>query len=170
VIVTDTEKKRQLAGYYAKAYDAHRLGVSIHGAGVASPRDNARSVVDPDNYLRNRMHEVPAMLIPLYRGRLIENADSGAAAALYGSILPAVWSFMLAARAVGLGTVWTTLHLTYERLVADLLAIPYEEYTQVALIPVGYYLGSEFKPARRPKAEDVVDWNEFAAPDASEPR
>ena len=73
--------------------------------------------------------------IPCVEGRL-ESPEPFAAASFYGSILPAVWSFMLAARSRGLGTAWTTLHLANEAETAELLGIP-DGMTQVALIPVG---------------------------------
>jgi nitroreductase len=76
-------------------------------------------------------------------------------ASAYGSILPAVWSFMLAARSRGLGTAWTTLHLWHEKEVAEVLGIPYAEVTQVALIPVAYSVGTDFKPAPRKPLDPV---------------
>jgi nitroreductase len=80
------------------------------------------------------------------------------AAAAWGSILPAAWSFLLALRSRGLGSVWTTLHLARERDVAELLGIP-ESVTQAALFPVAYTLGTDFKPAVRPPAETITSWN-----------
>src|SRR5438552_18577072 len=106
------------------------------------------------------MHEVPAMVILCIEGRVdrpgVTNLEI---AGLYGSILPAAWSFMLAARARGLGTAWTTLHLRYEKEVAELLGIPYEQYTQAALITVGYFKGDEFKPAERIPMDTIVHWD-----------
>ena len=78
-----------------------------------------------------------------------------------GSIIPACWSFMLAARARGLGTSWTTAHLFHERAVADLLGIPYDDYQQVALIPVAYTIGTDFKPAYRAPASTVTHVNKW---------
>jgi hypothetical protein len=54
--------------------------------------------------------------------------------------------------------VWTTLHLAKEREVAALLGIP-DTVTQVALFPVAYTIGTDFKPAARPPAETVTSWN-----------
>ena len=76
----------------------------------------------------------------------------------YGSIIQAGWSFQLAARARGLGSVWTTHHLDYEREAADVLGIPFDDVTQVALIPVAYTIGTNFKPARRKPLETVLHW------------
>jgi nitroreductase len=69
-------------------------------------------------------------------------------ASFYGSILPATWSLMMALRAHGLGSAWTTLHLRHEKEVAELLEIP-EDFTQTCLLPVAYFTGQDFKPAKR---------------------
>ena len=78
-----------------------------------------------------------------------------------GSVIPAAWNFMLAARARGLGTAWTTLHLMQEKEVADIIGIPFDDYMQVALIPVAYTKGTSFKPAYRPPVESVMHLNEW---------
>jgi nitroreductase len=80
-------------------------------------------------------------------------------AGLYGSILPAAWSFMLAARDRSLVTAWTTLHLKYEKETAELLGIPYERITQAALITLGFHTGGDFKPAERIPLEPIVHWD-----------
>ena len=98
-------------------------------------------------YLADHLHEVPVHVIPCVEGR-VETAPVVAQASIYGSILPAAWSFMLAARARGLGSAWTTLHLIRERDVAKLLGIP-DSVTQTALLPVAYFKGKDFQRARR---------------------
>src|SRR5260370_37306644 len=95
------------------------------------------------------MHEVPVMVIPCIEGRVDRPGVSNLEiAGLYGSILPAAWSFMLAARARGLGTAWAALHLRYEREVANLLGLPFYCYTQAALITVCFHTASELKPSQ----------------------
>ena len=86
---------------------------------------------------------------------------SVALASTYGSILPATWSFMLAARARGLGTVWTTAHLSFEREAATVLDIPYEKITQVALIPTAFYTGRDFAPALRTPVAEVLHFDRW---------
>jgi nitroreductase len=94
-------------------------------------------------------------------GRMDEGTPSFIQASLWGSIMPAVWSFMLAGRERGLGTVWTTLHLPQEREAAELLGIPFESVTQVGLIPVAYTKGTDFKPASRVSAADRTRWDRW---------
>jgi nitroreductase len=90
--------------------------------------------------------------------RRFDGNDLLVAASAWASIIPAGWSFMLALRSRGLGSVWTTLHLARAREVADLLGMP-DTVTQAALFPVAYTIGTDFKPARRPAAETITSWN-----------
>jgi nitroreductase len=103
------------------------------------------------------MHEAPVMVIFCIEGR-VENAGTLAQASVYGSILPAAWSFMLALRARGLGTAWTTLHIMFEQDVAKILGIP-AHVTQTALFPVAHFTGTDFKPAKRISSAQLVHWN-----------
>jgi len=169
LLVTDAEKRRALAGLYRKAFDVYRtMPVSAH-AGEAEAGDPAHAaqmtrVVSSAEYLAAHLDKVPVHLIPCIQGRVDQLQGPGAnlaQASVYGSILPAVWSFMLAARARGLGTAWTTLHLMHEKEAADLLGIPYDEVSQVALIPLAWSRGTEFKPARRKPMEGVVHLNRW---------
>jgi len=74
---------------------------------------------------------------------------------MWGSLFPAVWSYMLAARARGLGTVWTDLHLRYEHEVAEVLDIP-DGVRQGALIPTAYTLGTDFRSGPRTTIDNVL--------------
>jgi nitroreductase len=109
-------------------------------------------------FLGEHLGEAPVHLIPCVQGRL-DGLSALYQSGLWGTIAPATWSFMLAARARGLGTCWTTFHLMYEREAADILGIPYEEWTQTALIPVAYTRGTEFKPAPREPLGTLVHWD-----------
>jgi len=164
VVVTDEAKRNAIGELYRKGFELYRgMDVSAHALAKAQtdPVDAAQMerVVDSAEYLAENMHRAPALVIPCISGRM-EHVPGDfaviAQASQYGSILPAFWSFMLAARARGLGTSWTTIHLMFERQVAELLDIPYDEITQVALSPVAWTKGTDFKPARRKPVEDVL--------------
>jgi nitroreductase len=111
-------------------------------------------------HLVEHLHEVPVLVIPTVSGRL-EDASIFEQASRWGSVLPAVWNFMLALRTRGLGSAWTTLHLHREKEMAELLDIPYDEVTQAGLFPVAYTLGTTFKPANRGLSEQHVHWNHW---------
>ena len=99
-------------------------------------------------------------VIPCVEGRT-EDAPAVLQASRWASIIPAAWSFMLAARSRGLGSVWTTFHLMHEREAAEILGIPYDEVMQAALIPVAYTIGTDFKPGARKPLDSMVHWDSW---------
>jgi nitroreductase len=169
--VTDKEKIAKIGEYYAQAYEVYKtMPMSIHklnqdtGDNTLTESQN-RSASSAD-YLGENMGKVPAMFIPCVMGRSDGPLPEGfppivAQAPTYGSIIPAAWSFMLAARARGIGTAWTTLHLFYEKEIAELLGIPYDDVMQIALSPIAYTKGTDFKAAYRPPVETVMHVNEW---------
>jgi len=154
VIVTDETKRTALADLYRQTADGY----------LRNSRENAKTeqtlrVYESAVYLADVLHRVPVHVIPVIQGR-VDGHPNGIAAGLYGSIIPAAWSFMLAARARGLGTAWTTLHLFKEQEASELLGIP-ADHTQVALIPLAYYTGDTFSPADRPAPDTITHWDSW---------
>ena len=156
LVVDDPRVKAQIGELYKKAHDPY-MAANRETAEQAGRAEVMGSIMDSSQYLADHMHEVPVMVIPCLLGRP-EGLGQGEVAGLYGSILPAAWSLMLALRSRGLGSAWTTLHLTFEHEAAAVLGIP-DTVTQVALIPVAYYTGDDFKPARRQPPEKVAYFN-----------
>ena len=156
LVVDDPALKAGIADLYRRAYEPY---IALQRDAVESTgRSDAGAIMASSDHLANVLHEVPALLIPCYIGRPSHDLPQGTLAGLYGSVLPAVWSFMLAARSRGIGTAWTTLHLAYERDAAELLGIP-ENVAQVAMTPVAYYTGDDFKLASRLPVEKVTYYN-----------
>ena len=168
VVVEDRELREGIASVYKRAWDSYSKSPAFSADTVHADDPERRAILDrivsSIAYLAEHLARVPVLVIPCVAGR-VENVPQPFAvatqASTYGSILPAAWSFMLAARARNLGTAWTTLHLLYEEEVADLLGIPFNDVTQVALIPVAQTLGSAFKPARRKPVESVLHSNRW---------
>lgn len=157
LVVTDPARRAALAELYAAS------GADYLAAAAARAADaQTRRVYESALALTRTLHRVPVHVIPCIEQRL-DGASTIVAASAYGSILPATWSFLLALRARGLGSVWTTLHLAREAEAAELLGIP-SGVTQVALLPVAYTLGTEFRPARRGPVEQVTYWDSWGAP------
>jgi nitroreductase len=152
VVVTDKEKRAAIADVYRAAG-----GDYLARAATSEQDPQTRRVYESAHSLTGILADVPVHVIPCIEGRL-DDLPLISAASAWGSILPAAWSFQLALRSRGLGTVWTTLHLAKEREVAELLGIP-DGVTQVALFPVAYTVGTDFKPAARPSAETITSWN-----------
>ena len=159
MLVTDRAKIEKISAIYKKAFEWYQDSPVYAGrvaTGISDQRDAQQGrVANSADYLADNMHRSPALFIPCMNGR---NNTPGAA----GSIIPAAWSFMLAARERGLGTCWTTLHLMHEEEAADVLGIPFDDVQQWALSPVAYTMGTDFKPATRPDAETVISWNSWS--------
>ena len=160
VVISDADKRKQIADLYRKAFMIYASAPPPGDQPLASddPRATQRDkVVTSAVHLADNMHRCPLLVIPCYEGR-VENSGALAQASFYGSILPAAWSLMLALRSRGLGSAWTTLHLMFEKEAADVLGIP-DNVTQTCLLPVAYFLGDDFKPAKRLPLEQVVNWD-----------
>ena len=163
LVVTDAAKRKAIADLYKTGFELYAANPDLRPTyGDDDPRTRQLPrVVDSASYLAQHMHEAPVFVIPCIEGR-IENAGALAQASVYGSILPAAWSFMLALRARGLATAWTTLHIMFEQDVAKILGIP-DSVTQAALFPVAHYTGTDFKPAKRLPVAQLVHWETWGA-------
>lgn len=160
VVVTDPAKRQALGDIYRRGYEVYRASVSPRVVDETPRGQTLQRVISSSEYLAAHMHEAAVLLIPCIKGRL-EGKSSVEQAGVWGSILPAAWSFMLAARARGLGTTWTTIHLFFEQDAAEVLGIPYDRITQAAMIPVAYTRGDDFSPASREPLDAVVHWNQW---------
>jgi nitroreductase len=162
VFVTEPEAKKFIADLYRESWSGYSKSRGMRYAEEDLRRAQLPRIASSSQYLADRMHEVPAMVIACLEGRVdrpgVSNQEM---AGFYGSILPAAWSFLLAARDRGLVGAWTSLHLKHEREVADFLGIPYERYTQAALLTLGFSTGGDFKPAQRIPLEGLVHWEKW---------
>ncbi len=154
VVVRDAQLRAAVAAIYREVYETVYRD-SPGYIGRVSTQSAARSA----DALPERLAVVPVIVIACLSGARVDGVDGVVSSALLGGVMPAMWSFMLAARARGLGTCWTTMHLAREREVAELLGIPYDRVQQVCLTPLAHTLGSDFRPAHRAAADDVIHWD-----------
>ena len=169
MIVTDDADKATIADYYRRGAATYVEGkTALSRTGVTAMREydaadlrqqQRDAVLKSGGYLMEHLQRVPVMIIPCIEGRF-EHDDVFTQASMWGSILPATWSLMLALRARRLASAWTTLHLQYEREVAALLGIP-DNYTQAALLPVAWLRGGDLRPAKRLPVEEVTCWGKW---------
>lgn len=158
VFVEDAEKKKAIADIYRVAATPY---LDAPKPQYGDSRDERTpKVVDSAKFLNDHLHEVPVMLIPCLEGRP-DGAPAGMSAGFWGSLMPAVWSFMLALRSRGLGSAWTSLHLMGdgEKQTAELLGIPFDKYSQGGLFPIAYTKGTDFKKAKRLPAAELTHWD-----------
>jgi nitroreductase len=164
VVVTDPQQRQALATLYRKGAARYaELMAPVYQQRMASGEQEARTltrIMGSAQYLTEHLHEVPVHVIPCIEGRT-DHLPIVAQSGTWGSIMPAAWSFMLAARSRGLGTSLTSFHLFFEQEAAQVLGIPYEQVMQAALIPVAYTLGTDFKPAPRKSLEEVAHWDRW---------
>jgi nitroreductase len=162
VLSTDADQCRQVGEVYKRVWNALVSDEYLNDTAAKEPDPTARAswlrMMESARHLADNFPEVPAILVPCISGRL-DGAPAALQALRWGSVIQTTWSFMLAARVRGLGTCWTTVHLSAEQEVAEILGIPFDEIQQVALIPVAHTLGTDFKPGARKSMDDFVHWN-----------
>jgi len=173
VVITDPLKRRALADLYRKGREIYvTLPSATPNLDYDDPeRDRIQKRIEESaQYLNNHLEDAPVHVIPCIEGRtdLLKNSDGWGEvpdvlfqSAQWGSIAPATWSFMLAARARGLGTCWTSLHLYFEKQAAEIIGIPYEDVMQACLLPLAYTVGTKFKQGKRQPMESVVHWDSW---------
>jgi nitroreductase len=163
VVVTDAEKRAAIGEVYRQCYEIYKGLDGVYVGSIAKPTEaeqaQQKRVQSSADFLGEHMGEAPVLVIPCNAGGRVDGAPALVAAASLGNVLPATWSFMLAARARGLGTAWTTLHLMKEREVADIVGIPFEQVQQVCLTPLAFTVGTDFRPALRPDPETIIHWD-----------
>ena len=157
MVITEPDKKALIAEAYRK------VGMTYLEQAAGAEKDpQTQRVYESAVSLAQLLERVPAMVIPCVTKDYDPAHGNAVAASVYGSIIPATWSFQLALRSRGLGSVFTTLHLFQEKAVAEALGIP-DDIIQIALLPVAYTVGTDFKPAQRPPVEQITYWNEWGS-------
>src|SRR6516165_300723 len=160
VFVTERETKLALADLYRRELEGYRRlpTPDFHPDDTRAKR--AAAVQSSAAFLREHLHEAPILLVPCHLGR-VDDAPVATQAALWGSLLPAVWSFFLALRSRGLGAAWTSIHLRFEKEAAALLGIPYQTHTQGGLFPIAHTKGTSFHPASRRPLSEIIHWERW---------
>jgi nitroreductase len=162
VVVKDAEKRAALGAIYAQCWEIYK-SLPVYAGAIErdDPAHQAQQdrVVDSASYLAEHFGEVPVIVIGCAEGARADGMPAMMSGSIFGNIQPAMWSFMLAARARGLGTSWTTIHLMMEQQVADVLGIPFDTVQQACMSPLAYTVGTDFKPAMRQEPDSVIRWD-----------
>jgi nitroreductase len=163
VIVTDPDKRAALGEIYRQCYEMYKGMDGIYAGSIQRETEVEQAqqdrVASSADYLGEHLGEAPALVIPCNAAGRTDGQPGLMAASTMANVLPAMWSFMLAARARGLGTAWTTVHLMMEQQAAEVLGVPYDEVQQLCLSPLAYTKGTDFKPAMRPEPDTIIHWN-----------
>ena len=156
LIVTDADKKAKIGEYYKRSFYAYARDGRIPSRSSQDPNQQ-KKVYNSASFLADHIGEVPMMIFACIHGRTNKQEY---AAGLYGSIIPAAWSLMLALRARGIGAAWTTLHLSFEKECNKILGIP-DNVTTAVLLPTAYFTGETFKKANRIPARELTYWESW---------
>lgn len=165
VVVKDAEKRAQIGEIYRQCYEIYKTmdGIYVGSIDKETPDEQAQQdrVASSADYLGDNMGKAPALVIACTASGRVDGQPGLVAASAMGNVLPAMWSFMLAARARGLGTAWTTVALMMEQEVANVVGIPFDEVQQVCLSPVAHTKGTDFKAAMRPDPDTIIHWDSW---------
>ncbi|MBH80164.1 MAG: hypothetical protein CMQ49_06615 [Gammaproteobacteria bacterium] len=159
-IVIDDADKRAAIGQALRAIFESNDGLQqLISAGENSDDKTQRLMLKGARAFFSQLEKAPAMVIPcLYQ---LASPTPDASSLLAGSsIYGAVQNMMLAARALGLGTVLTTAHGMLDANLRELLSIP-DDATPVALIPIGYP-DANFGPTTRKGLDEILRWNSWS--------
>ena len=161
VFVEDADKKTALADIYQRGAEWYRKMPRAEYPDGDIRGERMEAVTDSALYLAEHLDEVPVLMIPCLQGRV--ESKPQLSSSFWASLFPAAWSFCLALRSRGLGSCWTTFHLLAEgeKQTAEVLGIPYDEYSQGGLFPIAYTKGTDFRPAKRLPVEDIVHWDSW---------
>lgn len=161
VVVRDQARRRAIGEIFAELWAKHTEADTMSARMRGQEEGQQQRLRASAEYLAAHLGDAPVIVIGCNEGRRTDGLPGMSSAMLAGNILPAMWSFMLAARARGLGTCWTTMHLERERDVAELLSIPYDRVQQFVLTPLAYTVGTDFKRASRPDPDTVIVWDRW---------
>jgi nitroreductase len=157
VFVDDPLTKERMAEIYRAGFADH---ANRDKEDESPPYASNPRMTQSVRYLAENIQRVPVLLVPTI-DRRYGRVSTFQQASRWGSILPAVWSLMLALRSRGLGSAWTTIHLYREAEMAELLGIPYPENSQAGLFPIAYTTGTGFRAADRELSEKRIFWNRW---------
>jgi len=148
LVIRDPEIKKQLADLYRAAGGSGIIETAGQRSGSSHPKQR---VLESAAHLAANLERVPVLVLATVWGV----HDGSGKPGLFDSVIQSAWSFCLALRSRGLGSAWTTMHLGKSKEIAELLGIP-EGVSQVVLLPVAWTIGTDFKPADRRPASEIV--------------
>ncbi len=164
IVVTDTGQRRAIADVYLHTWAliaASPLAVADRFKGDPARNREQRRVSDSAAYLAEHIAQVPVLMIPCVEAVDGDGALTAETANQYwSSVMPATWSYMLAARSRGLGTTWTGVTIMADDEMRAILGLPDNVY-HATTIPTAYYTGTTFRPGKRIPLDDVMHYDRW---------
>ncbi len=163
VVVKDEAKRAAIGDIYRQCFDIYKTMDGVYAGSIQKDTDAEQAqqhrVTDSALFLADHMGDAPVLVIGCTASGRVDNMPAMMSASMMGNVLPGMWSFMLAARARGLGTAWTTVGMMMEQAIADVVGMPFDEVQQACLTPLAYTIGTDFKPAMRPDPDSIIHWD-----------
>ena len=151
VVVRDAERRREIAAVIGDAVLPVMPPVPETGDATR------RRMLAGAHHLLSHLGDVPVWIFVCGAAVYPPNAPSAdwIPAALY----PAAQNLIVAARALGLGTVFTTFHALPEKRIREILGLP--DAVRIAVtIPLGFP-ARPFGPVKRRPLDEVVHWERW---------
>ena len=157
-VVADRDPvKTSLAEALRDYYEEGPLKTLVESSQKTEDSSQRLMMSGAENFFTN-LRTAPAIIIPcLYK---LSSPTSEMNTLIAGSsIYLAVQNMLLAARALGLGTLMTTSHSLIEDVIRDVCKIP-DDAQPAALIPIGFP-AVNFGPTKRKPVQDIIAWNQW---------
>ncbi len=155
IVVTEPATRSFVAERYRKAWEVY-FRPKMRARLLREPDSPQSKIIRSAKYLAKHISDVPVMIFACVKRY---NDPTRTGQPMWGAIFPAVQNLCLAARAYGLGTSITGLHMMFANEIDEKLGVPHE-YANVALIPLGYPKGRWGRPDRKP-ALSVTFWDRW---------
>jgi nitroreductase len=158
IVIDDYSKILAIAAALRGCYENDDALRNIIAEGEQSDDKTWRLMLRGGRAFFTELEKAPALIVPCLFG--LSSPVSDPKSLLAGSsIYMAVQNILLAARALGLGTVMTTAQEMIDQSLREALNIPEEGYP-VGLIPIGYP-DANFGSTKRKGLSEVLSWNSW---------
>ena len=153
IVITDPKKKALISELYLKSAGNWMIAARDRLSGTGHPNER---MFTSAAFLAENLERSPAIVIPT----IIGIHDNSGRPGLFDSVIQSAWSFCLALRSRGLGTAWTTAILSETDELKKVLDLP-EGTTEIAMFPVAWTKGLDFKPAPRASSREITYFDSY---------
>ncbi len=153
IVIRDPEQKSRLADLNREARQA------AYGQRPPPPDEAAARQRRASQWHTDHLQDVPVHIVACLELAAPPEDNFVRGIASGGSVWPAVQNLLLAARALGLGAVPTTLPLRDRAAAKEVLGVP-DGVEPFCLVPVGYPMG-RFGPVTRRPIDEITHWDRW---------
>jgi len=172
VLVSDNDQKSKVAKLYREVWNETVEGplergeaatvtrLSPDARGTTREQERQARILRGVKYLVDHLELVPIIMVACSCAPTPRRPLGGAASGYYGSIFPFVWSFQLALRSRGIGSVLATAIVHRADELKEILELP-AAFVPITMVPLAYTKGTNFKPAFRRPLDEIFRWDRW---------